>query len=216
MRPPAVDAVRREQRQALRRLLDVAVIRSQQPHGLGELGHVAVLVERVTGMGRQGPEQVRAQHRRDHGAEPTARLATDGTVRRARHGAVVAVDEGHDLVTEVGVVVPGSRRVDELAAAVGRPGIDVHHDRRRRLPRGEHSVSGLDERLSERGAVAPHAQLPGVALDDVDRRVTAVRLVVVSRRHIDPQRALMGVPERVAPQSGAVEDMLVNATNGVC
>jgi hypothetical protein len=57
---------------------DVAVVVTQVPDGVGEVRQVAVLVEGVARVGRQRPEQVRAQHRRDHRAEAAAGLAADG------------------------------------------------------------------------------------------------------------------------------------------
>jgi len=55
----------------------------------------------------------------------------------------VRVHPGNDLVAEVGVVAAGARRVDELAATVGGPGVDVDDDGRRVRAVGEHPVGGL-------------------------------------------------------------------------
>jgi hypothetical protein len=130
-----------------------------------------------------------------------------GTVRNR---PVAAVDERDDLVAEVRVIATGAGGVDELAAAVGRPRIDVDDDRWGRLAAGEDCVRGLEERLAERGPVAPHGQLTGVPLDDVDARVAAVWLVVVAGWEVDPERSLMWVTERVAAQQRTVDDVLVD------
>ena len=109
------------------------------------------------------------------------------------------------------MVAAGAGRVDELAAAVGRPGVHVDDDARRRAARGEQRVGGLRERRPEGGAVVPHRHGARVALDDVHRRVAAVRLVVVARRHVDLERALGGVAERVAGELLAHDRVPVEA-----
>src|SRR6266511_1344642 len=58
--------------------------------------------------------------------------------------------------------------------------------RRSRLAPGEHGVGQLGKRLPEGGAVAPHGDVAGEPLDDVDTRVTPFRLVVVAGRHVYP------------------------------
>jgi hypothetical protein len=55
--------------------------------------------------------------------------------------------------------------------------------------------------------------VPGVALDDVHRRVPAARFGVVARRQIDEHRALVRVAERVAAQQFAVDDLLVDTAS---
>src|SRR6185312_2389392 len=62
-----------------------------------------------------------------------------------------------------------------------------------------------------RRAVAPHVELAGEPLDDVDGRVAAVGRVVVARRHVDPERPLGRVTEPVRPQDVAVDHVLVEA-----
>jgi hypothetical protein len=51
--------------------------------------------------------------------------------------------------------------------------------------------------------------VPGVALDDVDSRVAPVRLVVVRRWRVDPERAFMRVTQHVPAQQLGREDVLV-------
>ena len=110
-------------------------------------------------------------------------------------GAVVGVDERHHVVAEIGVVPTGARRVHELRPPVRGPGVHPHHDARRRLARGEHGVGGLGERLVVGVAIGPHGEVPGVALDDVDRRQPFGALVVAGR-HVHPQGPFDGIPER--------------------
>ena len=163
-------------------------------------------------MGGQGPEDVRSEHRRDHRSETAARLAADRPVLGSGRGSVVLVDVRDHLVAEVGVVGAGPRGVDELAAAVGRPGVDVDDDGRRCLSVGEDGVSSLEEGLAEGGPVAPHGDLSGVALDDVDAGVATGGLRVVAGWYVDPQRTDVGVPQRVPAQQGALDDVLVHTS----
>jgi hypothetical protein len=100
----------------------------------------------------------------------------------------VRVDERHYLVAQVAVVAPGTRGVDELAAAIGRPGVYEDQERRRDVASGEDGVRSLREWLAERIAVAPHRQMPGVPLDHIDAWVPLLRSVI-AWRDIDPQRA---------------------------
>ena len=76
----------------------------------------------------------------------------------------------------------------------------------RRSSAGEEVVGELREVAPERRAVAPHVELAGEALDHVDRGVAAIRLVVVARRQVDPERPLVRVAERVSAQRVALED----------
>jgi len=127
-------------------------------------------------------------------------------VRRLGERPVALVHEGHDLVTQVAPVSAGARRVDELAAAERRPGVDERHDARR-----GGRVEELEEARPERGPVAPHVELAGQALDDVDGCVPAVGLVVVAGRDPDPERPSVRVAERVAAEEVALDDVLVEA-----
>jgi hypothetical protein len=76
-------------------------------------------------------------------------------------------------------------------------------------------AGGIGERLPEGGPVPPHGHVPGVALDDVYRRVPAVRVVVVSRREVHEQRPLVRVIERVTAQQFAADDVLVDAAGEI-
>ena len=75
----------------------------------------------------------------------------------------------------------------------------------------EQLVDELREVPPERRAVAPHVELPRQALDHVDRRVAALRVVVVAGRHVDPERPHVRVAERVVLQHLALELVLVEA-----
>jgi hypothetical protein len=163
----------------------------------------------------EAAEEVRPQHRRDHRAEPAAGLARDAAVLRRGQRAVAGVDEGHDLVADVGVVPAGARGVDELAAAVRGPRVD-EHDEAGRCPAGsEELVGGLGEGGPERRPVVPHREHPGVALQHVDARVAPVGLVVVARWHVDLQRPVGGIAERVVPEQLAPDDVVVEAAGEV-
>src|SRR5918994_6493530 len=79
------------------------------------------LEEPAAGVARESVEEVGPEHRRDHRSIAAARLAGDA----AEAVRVVAfVDEGHDLVAEVGVVAAAAVRVDELRAADRRERVD--------------------------------------------------------------------------------------------
>ncbi len=164
-------------------------------------------------MRREAAEEVGAQHRRHHRAVAARRLALDAAVPGFGERAVTPVDPRDELVAEVGVVAPDRGRVEELRAAELRPGVDPDDDRGRHVPGCEHVVAELRERLcAERRPVAPHVELAGVALDHVDRRVATFRLVLVTRREVDPQGPLVRVAERVPAERLAREDVLVEAS----
>ena len=80
------------------------------------------------------------------------------------------VDERDDLVAEIRVVVADTGRVEELRAAVRRPRVDEDDERGRAAVVGEERVDELEHVRTERRAVAPHVELAGVPLDQVDRR----------------------------------------------
>jgi hypothetical protein len=127
----------------------------------------------------------------------------------------VRVHPGNDLVAQVRVVLPGSGRVNKLAAAVARPRVDVDDDRRRRLVAGEDGVGGLGKGLPEGLTVEPHADLAGVPLDHVDARVAAFQVVVVPRRRVDEQRPLVRVAQRVPLEKLAGDDALVELASEI-
>ena len=128
-------------------------------------------------MRRARREDIRAQHRDHHGAVAAARLAASS---RGDHGSmrvrVALVDERYDLVAEVVHVASGRGRVDELGAAVARPRIDEHDNRRGALAVREKVVDGVRScSARRRERFEPHVELPGHALDDVDGGIRAVR-----------------------------------------
>ena len=122
------------------------------------------------------------------------------------------VDERHDLVAEIRVVVADAGRVEELRAAVGRPGVDEDDERGRAAVVGEERVDELEHVRAERRAVPPHVDLAGVPLDQVDRRQ---RRLVGARRHVDPERPPVRVAEPVAAERIALELVLVEAPDEI-
>jgi hypothetical protein len=146
---------------------------------------------------RETAEEVGPEHRCDQRAEASARLPRHAAVFGRGERAIAVVDERHDLVAEVRVVAPGPGRVDELAAAVRRPGVDVDNEARGRVAAREERVRLLGEGPAERRAVPPHRDVARVALEDVDGWVAPGRFLVVLRRHVDVQRPLVRVAERV-------------------
>jgi hypothetical protein len=185
------------------------VLVPQNPCPLGKFGLVADLEEGVAGVGGEGAEQVRAQHRGHHRAVAAAGLAADGTVVAVGDGAIVGVHERHDLLAQVRVVAPGAGGVEKLAAAVCGPRVDVDHDRGRRLAPGEHVVGQFGEGAAEGVTVEPHRDVTRVALDHIDGGVAPLRLGGVSGRKIDPQRTFVRVTESVAAQQLAVDGVLL-------
>jgi hypothetical protein len=146
-----------------------------------------VLEQGVAGVAGQGAEHVGPEHRRDHGPVAAARLAGDAAVLAGGEGRVGAVHERHHLVAQVVEVAPGARGVEELAAPQRGPAVDEHDDRRRRcvLPR-EQLVDQLGHGGPEGAAVPPHVDLAGVALDHVDGRVAAARVVADPGGQVHP------------------------------
>ena len=127
----------RERKSSQKRSYGAAVVVAERSGDLAELGQVAVLEQRVAGMRREPAPEIGAQHRRHHRAVAAARLARDRAVLALGDRPVAAVHPGHDLVAEVGVVVAGRGRVEELAAAERRPRVDEDDDRRGHAAVGE-------------------------------------------------------------------------------
>ena len=201
---------------------------------VAELRQVAELEQRVAGVGREPAEHVGPQHRHDHRAVAAARLAGDPAVRRLGERPVARVDERDDLVAEVLAVAAGARRVDELRAAVRRPGVDGDDERRRAALLREQPVDELRRARPECGAVLPHVELPGHALDQVDRGEAPVRLGVVRRAGRRPRaagragrragcragprsrsrarRSVPPAPATTAPRAGSIRSRLATLT----
>src|SRR5205823_9257308 len=95
------------------------------------------------------------------------------------------------------------------------PRVDVDEQARRRVASREHLVDELREVLPEGAAVAPHVDLPGQALDDVDRRVAPLRVGVVARWQVDPERPNVRIAERVVLEDLALELELVEPAGQV-
>src|SRR5688572_5889008 len=143
------------------------------------------LEEAAARVAREALEEVWSQHRRHRSALAAAGLADDAA-KAVR--LVALVYERHDLAADVRVVAAAPRRVDELRAADRRPGVDEDDacvDVR--------VVEQLEERRPERGAVAPHLDLAGEALEDVDRGAARVRV-----RRVHSEGPLVRVAERIA------------------
>ena len=192
------------------------VLVAQRACGGTEVRQVAGLEKRVARVRGEAAEEVGAQHRRHHRAVAAARLPGDPAVPGVGARAVARVHPGDDLVAEVSVVAARARRVEKLAAAERSPGVDPNQHRRRRLARGEELVHQLRRVLAERRAVAPHVELARQALDQVDRRVAALALVVVAGRHVDPERPHVRVAEDVPSQGLALESVFFEAAGNVC
>ena len=108
---------------------------AQRPDRRGDAGRHRELEQRVAGVGGEGREDVGPHHRHDHRPVAARRLAGDPAVVAVGGRRVALVDERHDLVAEVGLVVAGAGRVEELRAAVGGPAVDHDDDRVRALRR---------------------------------------------------------------------------------
>src|SRR5437588_6006907 len=123
-------------------------------------------------------------------------------------GSILGIDPGHDLVTKVGVVAPGGRRVYELAAAERGPAVNPYQDARWSFSPGEQLIGQFREVLPERRAVAPHVELAGQALYHVNRWVAPRWLLVVARRQVDPDGPRVWVAQRVIFEDLTFEDSL--------
>jgi hypothetical protein len=196
-------------------LVGAVVVVTERAGAVAELRQVAGLEQRITGVCRETTPEVGPEHRHHHRAVAPARLPLDPAMLTVWGGSVRVVDERHHLVAEVRQVVAGAARVEELAAAERRPAVHPDDDRGWGLAACEQLVGELGEVFAEWRAVPPHVELAGEALDDVDRRVAAFRLVVVARRRVDPQRPLVRVAERVPAELVADDRVLVEAALGI-
>ena len=151
-------------------------------------------------MGGQRPEQVRPQHRRDHGAETTRRLAGDAAQLPVGNCAVMLVHPRHHLLAQVRVVLASPRRVDELRTAVACPRVDVNHHAPGCAALGEHGVGRFQKSLLERRVVGPHGHVARIALEHVNGGVPDIWGGVVARRHVHPNGPYMWVRQRVVNQ----------------
>src|SRR5256714_4381628 len=121
-------------------------------------------------------------------------------------GSILGIDPGHDLVTQVGVVAPGGRRVHELAAAERGPAVHPYQDARWSFSPGEQLIGQFREVLPEGRAVAPHVELAGQALYHVNRWVAPRWLLVVARRQVDPDGPRVWVAQGVIFEDLTFED----------
>ena len=123
---------------------------------------------------------------------------------------VPLVDERHDLVAQVGEVVAGAGRVQELAAAERGPAVDPDDDARaaprrartaRRRARGSSGGTGSGSATCRAGRSGPGSRTrTGTGWTGV---------VVVAGRQVDPERALVRVAQRVAAERPALDRQLV-------
>jgi hypothetical protein len=187
-------------------LVGALEVLAQPPHDPGGLGEVADLEQRVARVRGQRAEDVGPQHRHDHRAVAARGLPRQPAVVAARECRVAGVHEGHDLVAEVVRVAAGGGGVEELRAAVARPRVGEHDERRRALGGGEQRVDALDHRRLEGVAAQPHVELAGEALDLVDDRERLRVVELHARRAVDPQRAPRRVAERVLRQQLGLDD----------
>ena len=148
--------------------------------------------------------------------KPPLDLPVDASVLGSGQGPVVRVHPTHDVLAQVGVVLPGPRRVHELRSPVDRPGVHVHDDAGWGLPAGEELVGHLGERLAISGAVGPHGEVAGVTLDDVHRRVPPPGIVVVARRDVHPQRTVGRIAEMVALERRGMNRVAVESASQLC
>src|SRR5437762_5841534 len=100
------------------------------------------------------------------------------------------VDVGDDLIAQIRVISAGAVRVDVLASAVSCPAVDAYHDGGERLPGRERLVDQLEERPAIGRPVRPAGDVPAIAMEQVDRRITP-RLVGVTGWQVDPQRSFV-------------------------
>src|SRR6266567_1707466 len=121
-------------------------------------------------------------------------------------GSILGIDPGHDLVTQVGVVAPGGRRVHELAAAERGPAVHPYQDARWSFSPGEKLIGQFRKVLPEGRAVAPHVELARQALYHVNRWVAPRWLLVVARRQVDPDGPRVWVAQGVIFEDLACED----------
>src|ERR671918_357000 len=126
-----------------------------------------------------------------------------------------AVHPRDHLVAQIGQVVAGSGRVEELAATERGPAVDPYHDAGWDLTRSDPAVGQLREGGAHRWPVPPHVELAGEPLDHVDGRVAPFGLLVVARRDVHPQRAAMWVAERVPAERLALQDVFVEPAGGL-
>ena len=195
----------RERRRAGAQLVEEALDRAvvavpQAPSGDAEERSDRDLEQPAAGVTGEALEEIGPEHRRHRRSLAAARLAGDTAIAV---GLVALVDERDDLVADVRVVAAAAGRVDELRAADRRPGVDEDN-----AGVDVGVVEQLEEGRPEGGPVAPHLDLAGEALEDVDRRPACV-----GRRRVDPERPLVRVAERIPAQRLARDHMLVECAS---
>src|SRR2546430_15214865 len=153
-----------------------------------------------------------AQQGRDHRPVSATRLAGDAAMTRLRQRGIAGVDPGDDLVAKVRVVFARAGRVDVLATTHRRPGVDVDEDAGWRAAGGELGVGQLGEVSPHGWPIPPHVDLAGQAHDHVDARIAALRIRLIPGRQVDPERAAVGIAERILLEHLALEEMLVIAS----
>jgi hypothetical protein len=166
---------------------------------------VAVLEVAVARVRAARPERLRVLHGQDERAEAAARLPDHGPRVARGDRPVTAVDLGHDLLDEVGHVLPRPGGVDVLGAPEARRAVGEDGDDGRDHLRGDEPVEPVGERLVEGGDVEQHAPRPREAGEDVDRREPPVGLLGVGGGEVDRHLARRRVAERVPREARALE-----------
>src|SRR5580658_4744069 len=136
---------------------------TQRPERRRELGQVAVLEVRVTGVRPGGPKQVGVSQGEHQGAVAPARGSEDGR----RTGPVLALGPGEDLLDDVVLVAAGGRRIEILTSSERRDtvGSDDHGFRCGPGPK-EGIVAPDDRAAQEVGALEMHPARSGVAAEE--------------------------------------------------
>ena len=139
---------------------------------------------------RRGASSARPSRRSRRSICPVERAVI---TRRLR--AVFRVDERDDVVAQIRHVLPGAGRVDVLAAAERRPCVDHHDEARWHVVLFENSSSTSSNHVRpKRRAIAPHVDLAGETLNQIDGRKPLRGIALVRRRAIHPERPHM--PDR--------------------
>src|SRR5579884_547796 len=113
------------------------------------------------------------------------------------------------------MIATGAGRIEELAATERSPAVDPDEDARGRFTLREKFVGHLRKILPEGSTIAPHIKLARQPLNQVNARVAPLLLLIVAGRQIDPQRALVGVTERIIPESLALENDLIKTSSKI-
>src|SRR5579885_2150375 len=132
-----------------------------------------------------------------------------------RQRPIMRIYPGNNLITEIGVIASGAVLFEELATTERGPAVDPDEDARGSLAFREEFVGHFREIFPEGRTVAPHIKLARQPLNQVNARVAPLLLLIVAGRQIDPQRALIGVAERITLESLALENDLIKTSSEI-